>query len=113
MPPGWEIKLEAIPLMTNLEWTTSFATSNALINDIFDMCQNTHASNMMGIQSDCPHRERFGYTGDAYATLPVSLALYDGASIYEKRLYDVLDSLRSNGGVTVRHIARTFLVLYS
>lgn len=56
---------------------------------------------MMAIQSDCPHRERFGYTGDALATLPVSLALFDGAAFYEKRLYDILDSLRPNGGVTV------------
>ena len=88
--------------MTNLQWTTAFESSNELLNDIFEMCQNTHASNMMGIQSDCPHRERFGYTGDALATLPVSLAFFDGASFYEKRLYDVLDSLRPNGGVTVR-----------
>jgi alpha-L-rhamnosidase len=102
LPPGWEIKVEARPLMTNLQWTTAFESSNELLNDIFEMCQNTHASNMMGIQSDCPHRERFGYTGDALATLPVSLAFFDGASFYEKRLYDVLDSLRPNGGVTVR-----------
>jgi len=103
LPPGWEINVYAIPLMTNLEWTTTFESSNSHLNDIYEMCQNTHASNMMGIQSDCPHRERFGYTGDALATLPTSLAFFDGSSFYEKRLYDVLDSLRSNGGVTVRY----------
>ena len=102
LPPGWKINVEARPLMTNLQWTTTFESSNGLLNDIFEMCRNTHASNMMGIQSDCPHRERFGYTGDALATLPVSLAFSDGASFYEKRLYDVRDSLRPNGGVTVR-----------
>ena len=64
------------------------------------MCVNTHASNMMGIQSDCPHRERFGYTGDALATLPTSLLLFGDSSFYEKRLIDTEDSQRSNGGIT-------------
>lgn len=102
LPPGWGINVTAIPLMTDIKWTGSFQSSNALLNDIFELCRNTHASNMVGIQSDCPHRERFGYTGDAFATLPTSLALFDGAAFYEKRLYDVQDSLRVNGGVTVR-----------
>lgn len=101
LPPGWDINVTAIPLMTDLKWISSFQSSNQLINDIVKLCQNTHASNMMGIQSDCPHRERFGYTGDALATIPSSLAFFDGSAFYEKRLYDVQDSLRANGGVTV------------
>lgn len=101
LPPGWEINVTAIPVMTDLKWTASFQSSNILLNKIFDLCRNTHASNMMGIQSDCPHRERFGYTGDALATLPSSLLFFDGAAFYEKRLIDIQDSLRSNGGVTV------------
>ena len=101
LPPGWEINVTAIPIMTDLKWTSSFQSSNSQLNEIYELCRNTHASNMMGIQSDCPHRERFGYTGDALATLPTSLAFFDGAAFYEKRLYDVQDSIRVNGGVTV------------
>lgn len=104
LPPGWKINVTAIPLMTDLAWTTSFVTSNTFLNRLFNLCQNTHASNMLGIQSDCPHRERFGYTGDALATLETSLLLFDGSSFYEKRLYDVVDAIRQNGGVTVRKI---------
>lgn len=103
LPPGWEMNVTAIPLMTDLKWTSSFESSNRRLNDIYELCRNTHASNMMGIQSDCPHRERFGYTGDSLATLPTSLSFFDGAAFYEKRLYDVQDSLRVNGGVTVRN----------
>jgi alpha-L-rhamnosidase len=94
------LKVRAIPIMTDLEWTSSFQSSNSLLNNIYDMCVNTHASNMLGIQSDCPHRERFGYTGDALATLPSSLLLFDGAAFYEKRLYDTHDAQRPNGGIT-------------
>jgi alpha-L-rhamnosidase len=103
LPPGWQINVTAIPLMTDLKWTSSFKSSNSRLDDIYELCRNTHASNMMGIQSDCPHRERFGYTGDTLATLPTSLAFFDGTAFYEKRLYDVQDSLRVNGGVTVRN----------
>ena len=46
LPPGWKINVTAIPLMTNLKWTASFESSNKLLNDIFEMCRNTHASNM-------------------------------------------------------------------
>ena len=60
---------------------------------------NTHLSNMMGMQSDCPHRERFGYTGDMLGTLHSSLTLFDGRTFYEKRLLDVVDALM-HGGVT-------------
>jgi hypothetical protein len=54
---------------------------------------------MMGQQSDCPHRERFGYTGDMLGTLHSSLTLFDGRTFYEKRLLDVVDALM-HGGVT-------------
>ncbi len=59
---------------------------------------------MMGMQSDCPHRERFGYTGDALATLTTSLAFFDVTAFYEKRLHDMEDSIRINGGVTVSNL---------
>ena len=92
--------VQAIPLMTDLEWTSSFDSSNSLLNKIYHLCVNTHASNMMGIQSDCPHRERFGYTGDALATMSTSLLLFGDPSFYEKRLLDTGDSQRLNGGIT-------------
>jgi alpha-L-rhamnosidase len=71
-----------------------------MLNNIFDMGLNTHLSNMMGQQSDCPHRERFGYTGDMLGTLHTSLALFDGRTFYEKRLLDVADALTAAGAVT-------------
>jgi alpha-L-rhamnosidase len=70
------------------------------MNRIFDMVQNTHASNMMSIQSDCPHRERFGYGGDALATAETALHLYDMSQFYRKRVLDYNDAQREDGGLT-------------
>lgn len=70
------------------------------MNKIFRMVQNTHASNMMSIQSDCPHRERFGYGGDALATAETSLYLFDMSQFYRKRVLDYVDAQRRDGGFT-------------
>jgi hypothetical protein len=56
-----EIELIGIPISTAVPVTGEFSSSNALLGDIHAMATNTHLSNMQGQQSDCPHRERFGY----------------------------------------------------
>ncbi len=45
-----------------------FESSNHLFNAIQRMVVNSILSNSFSIQSDCPARERFGYTGDAHAS---------------------------------------------
>jgi alpha-L-rhamnosidase len=48
---------------------TYFKTSNRLVNSIHFIMQNSYLSNFVGgVQSDCPHRERFGYSGDVHAS---------------------------------------------
>lgn len=41
-----------------------FDCSNERVNTLHAVCRNTFTSNIMGVQSDCPGRERFGYGGD-------------------------------------------------
>ena len=43
------------------------------------MCQWTFLSNLFGVQSDCPHRERFGYGGDLVTTSDAFMLNYDMA----------------------------------
>ena len=71
-----------------------------LLNEIVAMCENTHSSNMMSVQSDCPHRERFGYGGDVLATAETAFLLYDVSQFYRKRVLDFNDAQRSDGGMT-------------
>lgn len=43
----------------------SFNSSWPILNRIHHLAVASHTSNMMSVQSDCPHRERFGYSRDA------------------------------------------------
>jgi hypothetical protein len=41
-------------------------------------------SNMLSVQSDCPHREKLPYGGDLVADSPAALAFFDMSSFYKK-----------------------------
>jgi len=89
-----------LPLACDLEPVGRFACSNDLFNDIEQMVRRTFLANVMGVQSDCPHRERFGYGGDIVATAEAYLLHYDMATFYAKTVVDFSDAVRSNGGLT-------------
>jgi hypothetical protein len=99
-PLQMKLEVVGIPIATAVAITGEFSSPKKILNDIHAMATNTHLSNMQGQQSDCPHRERFGYTGDAFATMHTSLMLFDGRTFYEKRIRDVADAQRSTGGIT-------------
>src|SRR4030065_783984 len=54
----------------------------------------------MSVQSDCPHRERFGYGGDLVTTAEAFMMNYDMARFYTKAVWDWHDSARSDGMLT-------------
>eukprot|EP01061_Rhynchopus_euleeides_P039938 TRINITY_DN6855_c0_g1_i1.p1 TRINITY_DN6855_c0_g1~~TRINITY_DN6855_c0_g1_i1.p1 ORF type:complete len:1019 (+),score=341.54 TRINITY_DN6855_c0_g1_i1:37-3093(+) len=82
------------------EALTDLAISDAKLQKTLDMSLNTFDSNLMSVQSDCPHRERFGYGGDPLASGESFIARYDVAAFYSKRVTDFVDAQRSNGGYT-------------
>jgi alpha-L-rhamnosidase len=78
----------------------SFACSNDQFNRIQAMCEWTFLSNLFGVQSDCPHRERFGYGGDLVATSDAFLMNFDMAGFYAKAARDWHDSALPDGMLT-------------
>lgn len=49
------------------EWG-DFSSSNVRINGGYELVKNAMNSNMLGVQSDCPHREKIQYGGDSEST---------------------------------------------
>ena len=85
--------------------TSSFECSDPLLNWYHDTFINTQQCNMHGsIPSDCPHRERLGYTGDGQLTCDAVMTQFDAASFYRKWIYDILDCQDANTG-HVQHTA--------
>ena len=78
----------------------SFLCSDPLINQIQQTCLNTFLSNIFSVQSDCPHRERFGYGGDIVATSETFMNNFDMSGFYEKTVNDFADAAQSDGGLT-------------
>lgn len=98
--PATRETLEGVRLQTALEPVGDFSCSNPLFNRIQQMCQRTFISNVMSVQSDCPHRERFGYGGDLVTTAEAFMMNYDMARFYAKTVWDWHDSARADGMLT-------------
>ena len=75
-------------LHTDVKPVGEFSCSNELFNAIQKMCQQTFLNNIISVQSDCPHRERFGYGGDLVNTNEALMFNYDMANFYAKAVTD-------------------------
>ena len=89
-----------VPLRTDLESAGSFSCSNDRLNRIQEMCRATFLSNVVSVQSDCPHRERFAYGGDIAATSEALLMNFNMAGFYAKTVRDWADAARPDGRFT-------------
>jgi len=75
----------------------SVETSNPLLNRLWFAANNSYLSNMFGYPTDCPHREKNGWTGDANYAVDLGLYNFDGITVYEKWLADHKDAQQPNG----------------
>jgi alpha-L-rhamnosidase len=71
--------------------------SNEIINKISWATCNSYLSNLFGYPTDCPQREKNGWTGDAQIAIETGLYNFDGITVYEKWLADHRDEQQPNG----------------
>jgi len=72
-------------------------TSDTLLGKIWQATNNSYLSNLYGYPTDCPQREKNGWTGDAHIAVETGLYNFDGITIYEKWLNDHIDEQQPNG----------------
>ena len=72
-------------------------TSSELINRLWWATNNAYLSNLMGYPTDCPQREKNGWTGDGHFAIETALYNFDGITIYEKWIADHRDEQQPNG----------------
>lgn len=88
--PGLDPVAEVIH--SDVAVTASFDSDSEGLNFLFDAFLRTQLNNMHGsIPSDCPHRERLGYTGDGQATAAAAMMLLESKPFYHKWMRDILD----------------------
>lgn len=72
-------------------------SSNPTLDKIWRATNNSYLSNLFGYPTDCPQREKNGWTGDAHIAVETGLYNFDGITIYEKWLADHRDEQQPNG----------------
>lgn len=72
--------------------TSTFESDSEGLNFLYDAFLRSQLSNMHGsFPSDCPHREKLGYTGDGQVCAPAAMLTLDCREFYEKWIQDILD----------------------
>lgn len=87
----------AYAVYSDMEQTGHFESSNALLNKFVDATVWSTKGNSADLPTDCPTRERHGWTGDAQIFFETAAYLFDYASFSKKYLRDVYDLQEKNG----------------
>jgi alpha-L-rhamnosidase len=91
--------IEGRVVNTDIALTGIFESSNKLLNKILDNYQWTQLGNVHGgVPSDCPHRERRGYTGDGQISAKAAIYNFDMSQFYTKWLNDIADAQNHKTG---------------
>ncbi len=86
---------------TDCKVTSTFDSDNENLNWLYNTFVYTQLCNMhSGVPSDCPHRERLGYTGDGQLCAESVMLMLDSKEFYRKWLSDIADcQCRESGHV--------------
>ena len=95
--------IEAVAVYSDLAQTGAFSSSNELLNRFFAATVWSAKGNHLDIPTDCPTRERHGWTGDAQIFFETAGYLFDFAAFSRKWLRDVFDWQEKSGRLP--HIA--------
>ena len=100
-----DVKIEpadftAVAVYSDLERTGWFESSNELLNKLFACTLWSAKNNHADLPTDCPTRERHGWTGDAQIFCPTASYLFDYAAFARKYQRDLTDAQHKNGCFT-------------
>ena len=91
--------LTGLFLHTDLTPTGNFSCSNDLLNTIWNASIQSYKSNIHSIPTDCPQREKNGWTADAHVAVDLGLLNFDGILFYEKWMNDFVDNQNEKGEI--------------
>lgn len=86
-PPGPET-LEGRVVNTSFEDRGEFECSNPVLNKIVAMSRRSYVGNFVGIPTDCPHREKNGWSADAQVATELGLAYFGSEAAYTRWMLD-------------------------
>lgn len=91
---------EAISVYSDMERTGWFSSSNPLLDRFVENTVWSAKNNHADLPTDCPTRERHGWTGDAQIFCGTACYLFDYAAMARKFERDLTDAQHKNGCFT-------------
>jgi alpha-L-rhamnosidase len=91
--------VRACVVHTDLPTRGAFECSNPLLNQIQQAARWSTLTNYHSIPTDCPHREKNGWTGDASLSAEQVLLNFNPLAAYRKWLHDIQDVQRPSGQI--------------
>ena len=92
--------IEAYQVNTAFGPAGSFECSNDLVNRIHRLFVRAYLCNFTdGVPTDCPQREKNGWTGDAQLAAEMGQYCFENTAGYEKWCRDIVDAQLPDGGI--------------
>jgi alpha-L-rhamnosidase len=88
---------EAVAVYSDLEQTGMFTCSHELVNRLVQNTVWSMKGNFLDVPTDCPTRERLGWTGDAQIFFDTGAYLMNTAPFFRKWLRDMADDQYADG----------------
>ncbi|MDE6086499.1 MAG: glycoside hydrolase family 78 protein, partial [Muribaculaceae bacterium] len=92
--------VQGLFMHTDVQPVGYFSSSSPLLNSIYDATMLSYLGNLHSIPTDCPQREKNGWTADAHVAIDLALLNYDGITLYEKWMNDFADNQRRSGNIS-------------
>jgi alpha-L-rhamnosidase len=96
LPADW-IRMRVV--QTDLRRASSFECSDADLNRLLEAADWSFRGNAVDVPTDCPTRERLGWTGDYQVFAPTAARLYDVLGFTRKWLRSVRDDQLDDGRI--------------
>lgn len=93
------LEIDGQVVHSDLERNGHFASSDTLLNQIYEAAIWSQRGNLHGYPEDCPHREKGGYNGDGQVIAETSIHDFQMHSFYQKWLNDMKDAQYENGRI--------------
>ena len=92
-------KLSSCFVYNSADEVSSFECSNPLFTQTHRLIERAERSNMQGVLTDCPHREKLGWLEQDHLCGPSLLYNYDMTAYVPKVIRDITDTQKADGMV--------------
>lgn len=86
-------------MSSDIKTTASFNCSDDTVNKLYEMVNRSDRANFYYFPTDCPHREKNGWTGDASLSSDHMVIMHDVSASFKEWLHNIRKSQNQEGAL--------------